>query len=76
MYLLQSSTNDALAYYFIFLLVFLVVMYLIVKGAVQAGTRKVYKQIFIQNRLLIEQMKKEGLTDERLNEIVSKSIPE
>lgn len=76
MYLLQTPPDNVVyAFFFVSAIVGIWIFYMIIKGAVQAGTQNVRDQIFIQNRLLIEQLKKEGVTDERIQELINKEIP-
>jgi hypothetical protein len=78
MYLLQAMhydwTTRILPYYFliiIFYLFVLLIAYLIIRAAVKSGTREHRRQATITNHLLIEQLKIQGVSPERIEEIIS-----
>jgi hypothetical protein len=76
MYSLDTPPDNIIwAIYFLSVIVSLCIFYLIIKSAVQAGTKKLHDQLFIQNRLLIEQMKREGVEDDRIRELIDREVP-
>jgi|GEM_PF-2769036 len=73
MYLLQASGDDSLTYIFLGL-ISLLITYFIIREAVSSGTRRLYEQQWLANKLKIEEMKKAGHTNEELRDAVQKVL--
>lgn len=56
--------EEIIVYYFFGLAIVLIIYYFLIKAA--AGTRKRESQLKLQNKLLIELLKQNGCTDEKM----------
>jgi hypothetical protein len=71
MYLLQINQSDILLYIVIGAVIYLIITYYLIKIAIENATRGILKQLLIQNNLLVEALKKQGLDKEKVNDLVS-----
>ena len=74
MNLLQTTTTTDWSWillpYALYLIVCMIILYLIIRFAVSSATSEQRKQAIITNRLLIEQMRNQGISEDKLNEII------
>lgn len=71
MYLLQSSSNPEIYFgYIIGGIVWIVIMYFVVKSAVNAANRKSEKYLRLLVNLYIEELKGKGMDEERINNLI------
>ena len=61
---------DSSTVYIISAAISLFILYFIVTNAVRSGNKEVLKQMRLQNKLKIEELKTKGFSVENLNEIV------
>ena len=65
-----NESDDITTVLLISVIVSLVIMYYIIKGAATDANSKLLKQMILQNKLLIEKLKDDGMSEDRINEII------
>lgn len=74
MYLLQSASSDnTLIFIVIGWILGLLIFYYIVREAVYAANKPLYKELRIQSRLKAEELVNAGLSEERVKELIDKA---